>query len=257
MKKLISVVVPCYNGEQYIEKCLENLLSQSCKSLEIIVIDDGSKDNSAAIARRFPVKLISQENRGLSAARNAGMDCATGDYIHFFDVDDRINNTFFENLLAAIVQTDADIACSGMINEPAPRKNRIYNKTELLTDITAKLEKTNVGRWGYVWRYLFKLDFLKKHALRFEQGRFIEDLPFTLPAVFFAEKLVLVPGAVYFYRLQQNSIMTNNNFAHRRKRFRDWQHIKKFRKEFANKHNFRIPGVPTVGFKALIVKYFG
>ncbi|MDR2825044.1 MAG: glycosyltransferase [Prevotellaceae bacterium] len=261
--KKISVIIPCYNGEKYIAKCLENLLSQTCKSLEIIVVNDGSKDKSLDIIQKFKdlrfqnLVIINQANRGLSAARNAGIDCATGDYIHFFDVDDEVNDVFFENMLSAIVGGDADIACGGMINEPSPRKNLIYSKLEILTTTADKLEKTKVGRWGYVWRYLFKMDFLKHHNLRFEEGRFIEDLPFTLPAVYFAEKLAIVPDAIYTYKLQENSIMTTNDFAHRRKRFRDWQHVKTFRKEFANAYNFEIPDVATHGFKALIIKYFG
>ncbi|GHT17458.1 hypothetical protein FACS189429_1590 [Bacteroidia bacterium] len=254
----ISVIIPCYNGEKYVAQCLENLLSQTCKALEIIVIDDGSTDNSAQIAAKYSIKLVRlSQNSGLSAARNAGMDIATGDFIHFMDVDDEINDVFFENMLSAILATDADIACGGMINEPSPRKNLIYSEIEVLTTTAEKLEKTKVGRWGYVWRYVFNTDFLKNHHLRFEEGRFIEDLPFTLPAVFFAKKVVLVPHAVYTYKLQENSIMTTNDFAHRKKRFRDWQHVKAFRKAFANQHKFKIPNVATTGVKALIVKWFG
>lgn len=117
MKKL-SVIVPCYKAERYIERCLNGLLAQSYKNLEIIVVVDGIVDRTAEIAERYPVKMIVfEKNQGLSAARNIGIKESTGEYIHFMDVDDTITDGFYENLMDAITRNDADIACSGIINQ--------------------------------------------------------------------------------------------------------------------------------------------
>lgn len=254
---LISVVVPVYNGEMYVKSCLENILGQSYKSLEVIVVDDGSEDASPEIAKNYPVRLIKHEkNRGLSAARNTGIDAAKGDYIHFLDVDDTVNEEYYEKMLSAIIETGADIACGGMINEAKRYKTRVYKKREVLTSVPDKLELTYVGKWGYVWRYLFSLDFLKKQQLRFEEGRFMEDLIFSLPAVFHANKVVVVPGAEYTYIHRENSIMTKRDVTHRKKRHEDWRFARSFRKEFAKKHNIKIPGVDTGRVAYILRKIF-
>jgi len=253
---LISVIVPVYNGEKYIGQCLENLLCQTYKNLEIIVINDGSTDNSAQIAANYPVKIINQKNAGLSAARNAGIDCATGEYIHFFDVDDLINLEFYEKMIEAIAQTNADIACGGVFNELASHRTEFFTNRLLLTTVEDKIAVTKVGRYGYVWRYLFKKSFLEEISLKFEVGVLVEDLYFSLTAVYFAKKVVTVPDAVYYYKKRENSIMTTKQLAHRKKRHEGWKKAKEFRQKFANEHNFQIPGIATKGFGAFIVKYF-
>lgn len=243
---LISVIIPVFNGEVYLNACIKNMLRQSYKNLEIIIVDDGSTDLSAEIAKKYPVKLLQiKENRGLSAARNMGMDSSKGGYIHFMDVDDEINDHFYENLIEAIVITGADIACAGMVNEKKPHRTILFEKQRTLYSVTEKLKVTNVGKWGYVWRFLFKKSFLKKNNFRFEEGRFIEDLPVTLPAVFYSDKLVVVPHTRYLYKSQEGSIMNNSEKNHKKKRRRDLQYVKKFRHDFASKHRIRIPGIPT------------
>jgi len=243
---LISVIVPVYNGEAYLRGCLENLLAQRYKNLEIIVVDDGSSDRSAEIAAEFPVEVVRHpQNRGLSASRNTGLDRAKGAYIHFMDVDDAINADFYLEMVKTIVESGADMACSGMVNGVRPHRSLFFRKKRVLETIAKKLKHTNVGRWGYVWRYLFRTDFLRNHSLRFEEGRLVEDLPFSLAAVFFANKLVLVPGAVYIYEQRENSIMSNKDKSHRKKFHEDLRHAKTFRREFAKQHGFKIPGVDT------------
>jgi glycosyltransferase involved in cell wall biosynthesis len=187
------------------------------------------------------------QNRGLSAARNEGMDAATGDYIHFMDVDDAINDRFYELLSKAVVETDADVACCGMINEPKPHRTLLFTERRELVTTKDKFGVTNVGVWSFVWRYLFRAEFLKKHEeLRFEEGRLIEDMPFTVPAIYFANKVVTVPGAEYRYIWREGSIMATRDKARRKKRHQDHRHAKTLRHNFARKHGFRIPGVPTV-----------
>lgn len=243
-KTLVSVVIPVYNGEKYLVGCIKNILSQSYKNLEVIVVDDGSADRSAEIARLFPVILIQHEvNRGLSAARNSGIDHAKGEFIHFMDVDDAINPDYYQEMVEAIMETGADVALGGMVNERTSSKTQIFKKREVYTDIQDKLTKSYVGKWGYVWRYLFCLDYIRQFEFRFEEGRFIEDLLFSLPAIYHANKLVVVPDAIYFYYDRENSIMNCKDKAHVQKKRQDWLYVKDFREEFSLKNNIKIPGV--------------
>lgn len=253
--KLISVIIPVYNGEKYLAQCIENMLCQTYTKLEIIVIDDGSKDNSAKIAEQYPVKLFRQENKGLSAARNMGVSLTSGDYIHFMDVDDLLNLEYYEKMMEALLQADADMACGGMINEIKPHRSTLYDYRFLLMTTDDKLSSTKVGKYGYVWRYVFKKSLLTEHHLQFEEGRLIEDLAFSLAAVYFAKKIVTVPGAVYFYKLRVNSITQNENSAFIKRRHDDLKHAREVRQQFATEHHFEIPGATKNGFIPLLAKW--
>lgn len=254
---LVSIIIPVYNGEAYLKDCIENMLGQSYDNLDVIIVDDGSIDNSAAIAAQYPVTCIRlARNQGISVARNTGIDNAKGDFVHFMDVDDSINPDFYKEMVAALVETGADVACCGMINEPKPHRTMLFEEQTVVTSIADKLKITNVGKWGFSVRYLFKKSLLNEKKLRFMEGRLIEDLPFSLSAVYFSEKLVVVPKAVYTYILRENSVMTKKDRSHRRKKHRDLRYVKEFRHRFAREHNIKIPGVPTGIFSLFFVKWF-
>lgn len=258
---LISVIIPVYNGEKYIRTCLENMLNQSYKNLEIIVINDGSQDRSATISEEYPVLVIHlAQNQGLSAARNIGIDTAKGAYIHFMDVDDTVNPDYYKEMAAAVIKTDADIACGGMWNERYRYKSQRFKKIKVYTSLHGRMKATYVGKFGYVWRYLFKTDFLKKQNLRFEEGRFVEDLIFSFLAVYYADKLVVVPNTTYFYYYWENSISTVQDKAHREKYLRDLMHARTYIRNFAHEHNFKIPGINSdkipYAWKKFVVRHF-
>lgn len=247
---LVSVVIPVYNAELYLAQCIENIQSQSYKNLEIIVVDDGSTDSSTKIAENYQVKLIRQENKGVSVARNKGLDTANGEYLHFMDVDDAINPDFYQKLVSASVETGATIACAGMINQREKNQTHFFKKLKVYTSVAEKLKITYVGRIGYVWRYLFNTEFIRNNNLRFEEGRIVEDLMFSLQAVYFADSLVVVPGTTYTYVHRENSQLSIVGSEHQAKRDRDWQHAVNLRKAFAQQHGFKIPGVNAgkIGF---------
>lgn len=254
---LITVVIPVYNGEKFIKECLENVLSQSYKQLEIIVINDGSTDKSAEIAAQYTVKIVNHEkNSGLSAARNTGIANATGDYIHFMDVDDQLNTDFYSAMAKAIVETDSDIACSGVIHEQARYKTQLFKKQKVYTSTNDKLRATYVGKWGYVWRYLYRLNFIRQNNLRFEVGRFVEDLSFSLPSLYYAKKIVVVPGAEYLYKYVETSIINKSDKAHQARVKEDARHAKRVILDFAEKHNFKIPGLNTEVWRYILRKIY-
>lgn len=249
----ISVIVPCYKGEKYISGCLENLLSQSYKNLEIIVVIDGNCDRSAEIASQYPVKtIVLDENRGLSVARNIGIRESTGDYIHFMDVDDAISRDFYINMAAAVRNTGADVACSGIINEKKAYKCQIFNKEKVVSSARDKMRITWVGKWGYVWRYLFRKSMLVENSLYFEAGRLIEDLPFSFKSLYYADKVVTVPNTAYTYRVNANSILTKPDPVWKQRCKRDFAHSRSIISNFSKEHNLTVPGV---GYNFGIIPY--
>lgn len=238
-KNLISVIVPVFNGGVYIETCINHLMNQSYKEIEIIVVDDGSTDDSFDIASRFPVKILRQENKGVSAARNIGIANATGEYIHFMDVDDAINSDFYKSLLEAIVRHQADISCCGTIDENSKELTHFYKKSRAYEAIEKKLEVTYAGRLGYVWRYLFRAELIHVNGLKFHEGRVIEDLIFSMEALFFSKKLATAPNAIYTYIKADDA----KKMCDLRKKENDAAYAREIRDGFARKHAFKIPGV--------------
>ena len=217
----ISVIIPVYNGEKYVAQCLDNVMCQTYKNLEIIVVNDGSTDDSGKIAEKFPVKVINQENLGQPVARNVGIDNATGDYIHFMDVDDLINLEFYENMLTTAIDTDADMVCCEVIHERVPRLSIRYDNRLVVSYIEDKLTLTKVRLQGYSVRYLYRTSFLKSNGLKFDKEFCnIEDLFFSFKAVYYANKIATVPKSVYYYKHRTNSLITSREKQHRiKKRF--------------------------------------
>ena len=242
----VSVIIPCYKGERFIAACLENVLRQAYQmKLEVIVVIDGDLDRSASIAKAYPVKVIVlKENQGLSAARNIGLEAATGEYIHFMDVDDKVNSEFYANMAVALSGTEADIACAGMINDRKPYKSQIFHKIKEYTTPRGKLSVTWVAKWGYVWRYVFRRSFLMENDLKFEVGRFIEDRYFSFAALYFARKVITVPGANYTYRCTDGSVMNKKDLKWKKKLKEDYKHSKELISNFASSHNVSAPGLP-------------
>ena len=139
MKK-ISIIVPIYNIEKYLPRCLDSILAQTYKNLEVILVDDGSVDNSGMIADKYArndqrIIVIHQVNKGVSAARNAGLDLATGDYIGFVDGDDYIEPDMYEILMRIIDEQQVDIAHCGYQMVYPSRIDYYYNTREKRTQV--------------------------------------------------------------------------------------------------------------------------
>ncbi|MCR5506573.1 MAG: glycosyltransferase, partial [bacterium] len=158
MKK-ISVIIPVYNVELYLSQCLESIINQTYKNLEIILVNDGSKDSSIDICKAYVkkdkrIKYIYQKNMGLSASRNTGIKNATGDYIHFIDSDDYIPLDYYEKMISALGNSDADIVCGGFYFEKHPYESVNFTNTFVYTNINDKIQKTFAYKYRYAWRYL-------------------------------------------------------------------------------------------------------
>ena len=215
MKK-ISIIIPVYNVEQYIKNCLESVINQTYDNWEIILIDDGSTDNSKAIYENIAIKndkikIFKQTNKGVSAARNLGIEKAQGDYIVFLDADDWIEKKFLERMLEVIENEDADIVqCNFYYANNRSNIERKHirpsysirnNMDELQLDTLYREydEKKNhksVGAMRGVWGKIFKSNLIKK--IRFNENIDVfEDGIFVLNALQNSKKVVLIDE--YYY----------------------------------------------------------
>lgn len=198
---LVSVVIPMYNAEKFIDKCITHLVHQTYKNLEIIIVDDGSTDDCVNVCKQWAkqdkrIKIISQENAGPSTASNTGMDAAKGEWIHFHDHDDFVNLDYFEKMMNAATLTDADILC-GEVNQP-DYNFPVFDRIEICTHMADKILTTRANKFKPAWRYVYKKEFLDRTGLRFEPAIFgAQDLVFTRPAIVLANSVATVPGARY------------------------------------------------------------
>ena len=212
---MISIIVPVYNVEKYICRCIDSILDQTYKDFELILVDDGSTDSSGKICDDYKkrdkrIKVIHKENGGLSSARNIGLDIAEGDYIGFIDSDDYIRKDMYEVLYNDIVKYHADISiCSYKeVNEYFQPKNiRDNNKIEIYEGIDSlnQLYKNNRVKFIVAWNKLYDKSIFKN--LRYEEGKIHED-ELIIHKLLLSSKLVTYNSKeMYYYLQREDSIM--------------------------------------------------
>lgn len=216
-KDLISVIVPVYNVEKYLPQCIDSILNQTEKNLEIILVDDGSLDNSGKICDEFSKKddriiVIHKKNNGLSSARNAGLEIARGNYIGFVDSDDWLDKTMYEVLLKLLKENNSDISCCDFFktansNDSIPHiDNEIinsYNNIESLNNFYNGLYTQTVVAWNKLYkRELFK-------DISYPVGKIHEDEGTTYKLYYKANKITYTNRPLYYYRITPNSITTS------------------------------------------------
>lgn len=258
---LISVIVPMYNAEKFIQKCLEHLVHQTYKNLEIIIVDDGSTDNSVAICRRYAaqdkrIKIITQKNSGPSVALNTGLNAASGEYVHFHDHDDFVNLDYFERMADCVIKTSADVLC-GEVAQPDYNFPR-FNAIEICTNMRDKILKTRANKFNPAWRYLYRKSFLDKTGLLFEPTIIgAQDLFFTKSAIILAHSVATVPGAIY------NVVNTDTALGKNRKKTHNTEQVAAVRKVqekfnlFLIKHNaYDLINLSEIPFQTESLKIF-
>lgn len=219
MKDLISVVVPIYKVEKYLKKCIDSILFQTYKNIEIILVEDGSPDNCGIICDEYAkkdkrVKVIHKQNGGLSDARNFGIDLAKGEYIIFVDSDDYIDRNMCRILLNYAKKYDADIVSCNfkevyVNNLEKINKQCINKKLEIVSNIETlyKYFLKNTTDMVVVWNKLYKKSiFFDKKNIRFPKGKLHEDMYTTYKLYYYASKIVFIDDILYYYFRHENSI---------------------------------------------------
>lgn len=221
VKPAVSVLVPVYNVERYLGECLDGILAQTLKDIEVICVDDGSTDGSAAILERYAaadgrVVVIRKSNGGLPSARNAGLDAATGEYVGFVDADDRVDAGMFERLYRAARANRADVAvCGGRVfpgedEAPAWLKEALSPRDIVYrTDCLAALYEERGAR-PFLWRDLVRRELIQKNGLRLDESIVVgEDQAFQFKIFAAARRAVFISDKLYNYRYSRSGSIMN------------------------------------------------
>lgn len=218
-ENLISVIVPIYNTEKYLDNCIESIVNQSYKYLDIILVNDGSTDKSKSICEKWMendsrVRLINQENMGAAMAKNTGLDSIKGDLFVIVDSDDILYEENIELLYKYMKKTDADII-EGSHTSDMDKFNNIEieynnNKSIEIFNTEGALKELIISRKFHQtpWNKIYKTDLLKK--IRFPKGRYIDDEYWTYKLFANAKKIVSLDGITYYYRQHDSSTMGRN-----------------------------------------------
>lgn len=224
MNKKISIVVPIYNVENYLDKCISSIVNQTYGELEIILVDDGSKDNSSKICDEWKekdsrIKVIHKENGGLSSARNAGLEVATGEYIMFEDSDDWLVNDIVEKCVARIENDDSDMVIFGYRKVDEEGKdlgnftfgNDTYSREELSEQLHKRILEMS---FGYAWNKLYRLAVIKESQV-VNDGTIIdrEDLYFNMSLLNHLNRISYLDYEGYCYLQRSNSLLHNGSLA--------------------------------------------
>lgn len=212
----VSFIVPVYNTQEFLPRCLDSLLGQTYPDIEIIVVNDGSPDGSAAIIDEYArkdsrVRVVEKPNGGLSSARNAGMDVAQGDIIDYVDSDDYVEPNLAEFLVDTFAKEHPEIVVFGAECEPAELASK---RIKLLLSPEARMFESfdpallfSANAQPYVWRAAYSRELIGRETLRFaENVRFAEDVVFQFESYPLSAKTILAPEKFYHYVMQEKSL---------------------------------------------------
>lgn len=209
---LISVIIPVYGVEKYIAQCLESVINQTYNNLEIIVINDGTKDRSSEIAKKYAakdsrIKVYDFKNGGLSVARNRGLEIATGEYISYLDSDDWLDTKMYETLLETAMKNEADMVKCGIIETNGAAEEKItFSDVKIINNEQHKAFKNYFKGilWTIACNGLYRCDLAKK--VKFPENIVHEDNYSSGLFLYFAKKVASIPFCGYYYRVNNTGI---------------------------------------------------
>lgn len=214
-KEKVSIVVPVYNGEKYINKCIDSILKQTYDSIELIIVNDGSTDDTAKLLKKYKkhenVTIINKNNTGVSDSRNIGIDKSNGKYIMFIDADDWLREDAIERALYNIKNKDAVRFSHYVVNgnKITKKSNRddVYSDTDLEINNKELLNNLISNKTeGHLWNYLLKSDIIKNNKISFDTDLFYqEDVLFLLEYFFNSTNISVISDGLYYYYKNLNS----------------------------------------------------
>ena len=253
----ISVVIPVFNTEKYLKKCIDSIINQTIKDIEVICVNDCSTDNSLEILKNFAkkdtrIKIIDlKENKGVSNARNLGIDSAQGEYIYLIDSDDWLDKDYLEQMLNKIRETNSDIIINAnFVNEYEDKTKKAYSNFKFLTENFETLDSKIVQKFfpPAIWTRLYKRDFLKKYNLNFPMVKGgAEDIYFAYACDLIQEKSYIFKGPYHHYYQRQTSAMHSKE--------RGFHYIESFKLlyTFLNDNNIDLNDIKLFYVESLII----
>ena len=222
-KPRFSIIVPVYNVEKYLKRCLDSISKQSFTDYEVIIVNDGSTDNSSSIISKYPYKAINQENQGLSMARNNGVKVSRGDYLIFLDSDDYIEKDLLKEINESL-SNNPDLV-RFQIKEVFDNKDEINYKEEPFGNKDGEEAFRLITKYHFVenaWAYAVKRDYFIKEKFSFKKGTYHEDFG-LMPLVIIKSKVVnSIDYVGYCYYQRDGSIMNSSDYAKTEKKVKDF-----------------------------------
>lgn len=228
----ISIIIPVYNAEKYLRRCIDSILSQSFTDFELILVDDGSRDSSPQVCDEYAAKdsrihIIHKANGGVSAARNDGLDIAKGEYVTFIDSDDWVEREYL-GTLSNYRDYDIVFFSHRLIYEDGytsefmfeAKEGNKQNIWEIVASLRKNAAKSNF--YGYTWNKMFRRDIIEKYMIRFVEGlRISEDEVYTLDYCTHAESIKVLPICLYNYRVLGTGLTATKNSSEEYKKLAD------------------------------------
>lgn len=258
---MISLILPIYNVEEYLRACLESILNQSYKDYELLIVDDGSKDKSLDIVNEYKdkfkeLKLLKQENKGVSEARNLALKHASGEYILFVDSDDFLREDMLEKLINIALETNSDVVISNYylyydkkdfikFIKDIPSFN-IYTNNDVI-DMILKFKIQ-----GQLWNKMFRHSLLENINFNFEKDRYIQDIFPVFKVINASDKIVYIDEALYFYRQREGSTVNKRN----KKLTEDYYHAMTSIIKYIEENKLKVKKDSLRIFKAYVLSYF-
>ncbi len=215
----VSVIIPVYNSEKYLKQCLDSVVCQTLKDIEIIVINDGSTDTSLQIIQEYAnkhknIKTVNKQNEGCYKARNVGLELAVGEYVAFLDSDDYVENSIYEILYLKAKETDADIVSCGYrisYNNKSKPVSLSYSIKHLEKTNNKLIGAENILLDAVLWSRIFKRQLLVEKEIKFHPDIYMaDDAFFHLITMLNAEKTVYIPDTLYTYRISRGGSVTTS-----------------------------------------------
>jgi len=241
-----SIIVPVYNVEEYIDKCLKSIFNQTYKDFEVIVVDDGTEDNSMDIVNKYDVIVVKEKNSGLSTARNNGVKKAKGEYLLFVDSDDYLEKDLLKNINDNL--SDNPDVLRFQIKEVDEDKETNYNEEGF--DTTNGADAFNkISKYHYIenaWAYAINRKYYLDNNYKFKDGSYHEDFGLIPLVIIKANTVKSISYIGYNYRQRNNSIMNNN----------DYEKTKKKVKDFLNHYKYLIKEIDKLNIESSVFKSY-
>ena len=241
-----SIIVPVYNVEEYIDKCLKSIFNQTYKDFEVIVVDDGTEDNSMDIVKKYDVIVVKEKNSGLSTARNTGVKKAKGEYLLFVDSDDYLEKDLLKNINDNL--SDNPEVLRFQIKEVDEDKETNYNEEGF--DTTNGADAFNkISKYHYIenaWAYAINRKYYLDNNYKFKDGSYHEDFGLIPLVIIKANTVKSISNIGYNYRQRNNSIMNNN----------DYEKTKKKVKDFLNHYKYLIKEIDKLNIDSSVFKSY-
>ena len=215
--EMVSVIIPIYNTQKYLKRCMDSVIEQTYQNIEIILIDDGSSDNSLEICKKYQendkrVYIISGKNCGVSHARNLGIDKAKGKYLYFVDSDDYLEKEAIEKMLIEYKMRNNQLVIAGykeIENNLVKEKN--WGKQEITNERAKELVLHENGVGGYLWNKLFVASLIKKNDIKFQEDISVwEDVLFVMQYLNQCDNVIIINDCIYAYCRREGSAVEHS-----------------------------------------------